>query len=189
MPVSFIQVSLGERTRKSALAPSPYFNPIKEGTSCHSSSNESDLWSGTACVCERVHQMLRYNRAAYWPFEFQGESPLPAEASHPLVSPPLTAQTVSYRENLRESDVALLSKQPLWHAALLCLSKRQCFDRNPRECLKGLWCIERRVVILTSAEVGVQETADFVQHSYSFVHSKHKTIQMGTELVCNMVDI
>lgn len=98
----------------------------------------------------------------------------------------MTAQRVSYRENLRESDVALLSKQPLWHAALLCLSKIQCFDRNPRECLKGLWCIERRVVIPTSAEVGVRETADFVQHSYSFVHSKYKTIQVGTELVCNI---
>ncbi len=79
MPVSFIQVSLGERTRKSALAPSPYFNPIKGGTSC-------DLRVGTACVCERVHLMLPNDSAAHWPFEFQGERPLPAEASHPLVS-------------------------------------------------------------------------------------------------------
>ncbi len=189
MPVSFIQVSLGERTRKSALAPSPYFNHHQRRHILPQQLQWKWLMIGNHMCMWRVHLMLRYKALHTDPSSFKVRVLCQLKRPIHSSSPPLTAQTVSYRENLRESDVALLSKQPLWHAALLCLSKRQCFDRNPRERLKGLWCIERRVVILTSAEVGVQETADFVQHSYSFVHSKHKTIQMGPELVCNMVDI
>lgn len=136
VPVSFIQVFPLRKNMKSALAPSPYFNPIKGCTSSHSSYNESDLRERTACVYERMPLMSSNDSAAHWPFEFQGERPLPAEPSLLLVSPLLTAPRVSYREDLWESDVALLSKQPLWHVALFCLSKIQCFWQKSKEMLK-----------------------------------------------------
>lgn len=168
MPVSFIQVSLWERTWKSALAPSRYFNPIKGHTSSHSSYNESDLRERAACVYERMHLMLSNDSDARWPFEFQGERPLPAEPTR------LTASDSSESELQRRStgigccsviQTTFVARRPVLFV------KDTVLWQKSKEMLERTYT-ERRAVIHTSAGVGDQETADFVQHSYLFEYLK-----------------